>query len=193
MKELEKESELDLNNKIVKEMLFDITRKNEKKKKDIYTLVKAGNYQEVESVLAKGAMLSCEEKMILSLARDTLRETYPNYSRVSRTIDEAIINKNYEEALKLFNEKYGQVNYELELNLQTIKMLLEYLVGRTKEKEVRERIEQEKTLSYEDAKALYLRKIANIKNDLVVVTKPLNKSSRQMMYKVAREFFCWGR
>ena len=49
-------------------------------------------------------------------------------------------------------------------------------------------IEQEKTLSYEDAKALYLRKIANIKNDLVVVTKPLNKSSRQMMYKVAREF-----
>lgn len=181
MKELEKESGLDLNNKIVKEMLFDITRKNEEKKKDIYTLVKAGNYQEVESVLVKGAMLSNEEKMILSLVRDALRE-------VSRTIDEAIINKNYEEALKLFNEKYGQVNYELELNLQTIKILLEYLAGRAKEKEVREGIKQEKTLSYEDTKALYLRKIANIKNDLVVVTKPLNKSSRQMMYKVAREF-----
>lgn len=188
MKELEKESGLDLNNKIVKEMLFDITRKNEEKKKDIYTLVKAGNYQEVESILAKDAMLSHEEKMILSLVRDTLRETYPDYSRVSRTMDEAIINKNYEKALKLFNDKYGQVNYELELNLQTIKILLEYLAERTKEKEVRKIIEQEKTLSYEDAKALYLRKIANIKNDLVVVTKPLNKSSRQMMYKVAREF-----
>ena len=66
-------------------------------------------------------------------------------------------------------------------------MYLKKIAERTKEKEVRKIIEQEKTLSYEDAKALYLRKIANIKNDYSILLRAREDSYQYLLKKTEEE------